>query len=171
MLMLAALNQSYGCRRAPRPRRGPERRRRRLDGAASDRAGAPLDARLQPARAEHRDGLSSLELARKLAARGADVNVPQTGREGGTTPFLLATKSLDLPYMQVLLELGADPKLKADDGTTAVMVAAGVGQGQGSAGAAPGSVEEALAALALTLHVGAGRSTTSTRATRRRCTA
>ena len=105
---------------------------------------------------EHRDGLSSLELARKLAARGADVNVPQTGREGGTTPFLLATKSLDLPYMRTLLELGADPKMKADDGTTAVMIAAGVGQGQGSAGAAPGSVEEALAALALTLELGAG---------------
>ena len=105
---------------------------------------------------EHRDGLSSLELARKLAAHGADVNVPQTGREGGTTPFLLATKSLDLPYMQTLLELGADARLKADDGTTAVMIAAGVGQGQGSAGAAPGSVEEALAALKLTLELGAG---------------
>ena len=63
----------------------------------------------------------------------------QTGeRDGGTTPFLLATKSLDLPFMQTLLDLGADPALKADDGTTAVMVAAGVGQGQGSAGAAPG---------------------------------
>ena len=106
---------------------------------------------------EHRDGLSSLELARKLVARGADVNARQTGqREGGTTPFLLATKSLDLPYMQTLLELGADPALKADDGTTAVMVAAGVGQGQGSAGAAPGSVEEAIAALRLALEVGGG---------------
>ena len=105
---------------------------------------------------EHRDGLSSLDLARKLAAHGADVNVPQTGRDAGTTPFLLATKALDLPYMQTLLELGADPKRKADDGTTAVMVAAGVGQGQGSAGAAPGSVEEAIAALKLTLEIGGG---------------
>jgi ankyrin repeat protein len=106
---------------------------------------------------EHRDGLSSLELVRKLAASGADVNARQTGqREGGTTPFLLATRSLDLPYMQTLLDLGADPTLKADDGTTAVMVAAGVGQGQGSAGAAPGSVEEAIAALKLTLEVGGG---------------
>jgi ankyrin repeat protein len=106
---------------------------------------------------EHRDGLSSLELVRKLAASGADVNARQTGpRDGGTTPFLLATRSLDLPYMQTLLDLGADPTLKADDGTTAVMVAAGVGQGQGSAGAAPGSVEEAIAALKLTLEVGGG---------------
>ena len=105
---------------------------------------------------EHRDGLSSLELARKLAALGADVNAPQAGRDAGTTPFLLATKSLDLAYMRMLLELGADPKLAAEDGTTAVMVAAGVGQGQGSAGAAPGSVAEALAALTLTLELGAG---------------
>jgi ankyrin repeat protein len=106
---------------------------------------------------EHRDGLSSLAFARQLVARGADVNARQTGeREGGTTPFLLATRSLDLPYMRTLLELGADPTLKADDGTTAVMVAAGVGQGQGSAGAAPGSVEEAIAALTLTLELGAG---------------
>ena len=36
------------------------------------------------------------------------------------------------------------------------MLAAGVGQGQGSAGAAPGSIEEALAALTLTLELGAG---------------
>ncbi len=106
---------------------------------------------------EHRDQLSSLELVRKVAAHGADLDARQTGqRDAGTTPFLLATKSLDLPYMRTLLELGADPKLQADDGTTAVMVAAGVGQGQGSAGAAPGTVEEALAALELTLELGAG---------------
>ncbi len=106
---------------------------------------------------EHRDQLSSLELVRQLAARGADVNARAAGeRDGGTTPFLLATRSLDLPYMRTLLALGADPELAADDGTTAVMVAAGVGQGQGSAGAAPGSIEEAIAALSLTLELGAG---------------
>jgi ankyrin repeat protein len=106
---------------------------------------------------EHRDQLSSLELARKLVGAGADANARQTSeREAGTTPFLLATRSLDLPYMRTLLELGADPKLAADDGTTAVMVAAGVGQGQGSAGAAPGGVEEAIAALTLALDVGGG---------------
>jgi len=106
---------------------------------------------------EHRDQLSSLELVRQLARHGADVNARQTGeRDAGTTPFLLATKSLDLPYMRTLLELGADPKLAAEDGTTAVMVAAGVGQGQSSAGSAPGSVEEAIAALTLVLELGAG---------------
>ena len=83
--------------------------------------------------------MASLDLVRKLAAHGADVNARQTKepRDGngnamdrrGATPFLLATKALDLPLMQTLLELGADPKLTTDEGTTAVMVAAGVGQG------------------------------------------
>ena len=158
MLVLAALNQNYEAASAL------------LDhGADPNTAVQGFTAFHQIARVrrwtrgfnlpgpEHRDQLSSLDFVRKLAAHGGDVNARQTGeRDGGTTPFLLATKSLDLPYMRTLLELGADPQLKADDGTTAVMVAAGVGQGQGSAGAAPGSVEEALAALELTLGLDAG---------------
>ena len=115
---------------------------------------------------EHSDQLSALELVRKLAAHGANMNARQTAepRDGnrnslnrrGATPFLLATKALDLPYMQTLLELGADPTLTTDEGTTAVMVAAGVGQGFNSAGSQPGSIEEAIAALELTLAVGGG---------------
>jgi ankyrin repeat protein len=113
---------------------------------------------------EQDDELSGLALVSKLAAHGADVDARQTERiEGGgglnrpgTTPFLLATRSLDLPYMRTLLELGADAALATEDGTTAVMVAAGVGQGIGSAGSSPGSVEEALAALTLTLEAGGG---------------
>jgi uncharacterized protein len=113
---------------------------------------------------EQDDDLSALDLVRKLAAKGADVNALQTERidgggglnRPGTTPFLLATRSLDLPYMRTLLELGADPARATDDGTSAVMVAAGVGQGIGSAGSSPGSIEEALAALELTLEVGGG---------------
>ena len=106
---------------------------------------------------EHRDQLASLALVRMLAAHGADVNARQTGeRDGGATPFLLATKALDLPYMRTLLELGANPSLKTDEGTTAVMAAAGIGQGFNSAGAAPGSIEEAIAAVELTLEVGGG---------------
>jgi ankyrin repeat protein len=106
---------------------------------------------------EHRDQQGSLALARELVAHGANVNARQQGeRDGGTTPFLLATRSLDIPYMHTLLELGADAALTTDDGTTAVMFAAGVGQGMGSAGAAPGGVEEALAALTLTLATGGG---------------
>ena len=124
---------------------------------------------------EHRDQLSSLELVAQARARAAPTSTrAQTRRSAtrGTTPFLLATKSLDLPYMRTLLELGADPTLKADDGTTAVMVAAGVGQGQGSAGAAPGSRRgSARGARRSRSSSAPARSTTSTRATRRRCTA
>lgn len=115
---------------------------------------------------EHDDQLSSLELVRKMAAHGVNVNTKQEGEprddlgngmgRSGATAFLLATKSLDLPYMRTLLELGADPTLTTDDGTSAVLFAAGVAQGMGSAGAAPGSIEEALAALTLTLEIGGG---------------
>jgi ankyrin repeat protein len=115
---------------------------------------------------EHDDQLSSLELVRKMAERGVNVNTQQQGEprddqgnpqgRSGATAFLLATKSLDLPYMRLLLELGADPTLTTDDGTSAVLFAAGVAQGMGSLGAAPGSTEEALAALTLTLEIGGG---------------
>jgi ankyrin repeat protein len=157
MLVLAALNQSYEAASAL------------LDHGADPNAAVDgWSALHQIARVrrwtrgfnlpgpEHRDQLSSLELVRKLAAHGADINARQGGRDAGMTPFLLATRTLDLAYMHTLLELGADATLKADDGTSAVMLAAGVGQGQGSAGAAPGGVEEALAALKLTLELGAG---------------
>jgi ankyrin repeat protein len=115
---------------------------------------------------EHDDDVSGIELARQLVAHGADVNAPELSERRddagniefrrGNTPFLQATRSLDLPYMHALLDLGADPTFRTDDGTTAVMIAAGVGQGLGSAGAAPGSVEEALAAVELTLRLGGG---------------
>lgn len=113
---------------------------------------------------EQDDDLSGLDLVRRLAAHGADVDARQTERidggsglnQPGTTPFLLATRSLDLPYMHTLLDLGADPTLATEEGATAVLVAAGVGQGIGSAGSSPGSIEEALAALELTLAIGGG---------------
>src|SRR5690606_23850489 len=75
----------------------------------------------------------------------------------GATPFLLATKSVDLPMMKTLLELGADPTIKTEGGTSAVMVAAGVGIW--SPGTNPGTTEEALAALKLALEVGGGEVT------------
>jgi len=72
----------------------------------------------------------------------------------GATPFLMAAKTADVPLMRVLLENGADPKLKTADGTSAIMVAAGVGvYGPGES---PGTHEEALAAVKLAYEVGAG---------------
>jgi ankyrin repeat protein len=108
--------------------------------------------------------LDSLDLVRKLVKLGANVNArqkkePKDGYRNqlnriGATPFLLAAKSVDLPLMRLLLENGADPTLKTDEGTTALMAAAGVGIW--APGENPGTGEEALAALKLTFEVGGG---------------
>ena len=87
----------------------------------------------------------------------------------GATPFLLAAKSDDVPLMRVLLEIGADPSLTTDVGTTALMAAAGVGIW--APGESPGTHEEALAAVKLALEPAAATSTTSIRKARPRCTA
>ena len=106
--------------------------------------------------------VTDLELARALVAHGADVNARQTAepRDGyrnmlnrnGATPFLLAAKAVDLDMMRLLLELGADPLLANEDGTTPLLVAAGVGIW--SASESPGSAEEALEAVKLMIELG-----------------
>jgi ankyrin repeat protein len=108
--------------------------------------------------------LDSLELVRKLVAHGADIDQRQTGEpiDGnrnklnriGATAFLLAAKSNDLPLMRTLLEQGADPSLTTEEGTTAMMAAAGVGIW--APGENPGTHEEALAAVTLAYEVGGG---------------
>ena len=106
--------------------------------------------------------VTGLELARALVGHGADVNARQTAepRDGyrnmlnrsDATPFLLATKAVDLEMMRLLLELGADPLLTNEDGTTALLVAAGVGIWSSSE--SPGSAEEALEAVKLMIELG-----------------
>ena len=84
-----------------------------------------------------------------LLARGADPNVrlerpqritnafeigvfqsPGSGRltQIGSTPFIVAAKSADAPMMRLLAAAGADPHLTTNDGTTALMLAAGLGK-------------------------------------------
>src|SRR5438876_165984 len=46
----------------------------------------------------------------------------------GVTPFLLAAAAADVDLMHTLLTAGADPQIKAKDGATALMLAAGVGR-------------------------------------------
>src|SRR5439155_45088 len=46
----------------------------------------------------------------------------------GVTPFLLAAAAADVGLIRTLLEAGADPQMKARDGATALMMAAGVGR-------------------------------------------
>jgi uncharacterized protein len=79
--------------------------------------------------------LTSLEFARALVKHGANVNTRlDKGPSGrgklnmtGATALLLASKTADLPYMQLLVELGANPLLPNKDGCTPLMAAAGIG--------------------------------------------
>jgi ankyrin repeat protein len=109
-------------------------------------------------------GLDSLDLASQLVEAGGDVDarVTQEPKDGnrnkldrlGATPFLMAAKADDVPLMRRLLDLGADPALTTDRGTTALMVAAGVGIW--APGENPGTPEEALAAVTLAYEAGGG---------------
>ena len=106
--------------------------------------------------------MDSLTFARELVARGADVNARMTAepRNGyrnalnrlGATPLLMAARLADAPYMRVLVELGADPTINNEDGTTVLMVASGVGIH--SPGEDPGSEAEALACVEVALELG-----------------
>ena len=106
--------------------------------------------------------MDSLTFARELIAHGADVNARMTAepRNGyrnvlnrvGATPLLMAARLADAPYMRVLVELGADPTIANEEGTTVLMVASGVGIH--SPGEDPGSEAEALACVEIALELG-----------------
>ncbi len=97
--------------------------------------------------------LTSLDFVREIVALGADVNRQLRRGEGGraklslrqATPFLMAAKNADLPLLQVLIELGADPTLTNVDGTTPIMAAAGIGVI--AVGEEPGSETEVIETL------------------------
>ena len=105
--------------------------------------------------------MTSLEFVRKLVAAGADVDARVTRRPPagitrlnflGGTPFLLAARTGDADLMRLLAELGADPLLPNEDGTTPLMVAAGVGTS--SPGEDPGTEPEVLEAVRVALEFG-----------------
>jgi ankyrin repeat protein len=88
--------------------------------------------------------MDHFEIIKLLIDHGADVNARMHAStetrtifthqwlyEEGATPFLRAAQSSDVPLMKLLLEHGADPKLHTDDGTTPLMVAAGIGWVEG----------------------------------------
>ena len=122
------------------------------------RTRTPSRGRLLPVVAY--DSQAGLELAEKLIARGADVNARMTKDvddgyrlsfdRKGATPFFLAAKGLDVKMMRLLLAHGADPTLTVEDGTTALMGAAGIGSG---APGEDGTDEDALEAVKLCLEV------------------
>jgi uncharacterized protein len=107
--------------------------------------------------------LNGVQFIRKLVERGADVNARlKTGRGGqasynktGATPFMMASATADVPYMKLLLELGADPKLGNSEGCTPLMVACGIGVGSDAANEVAGEEPEVLEAAKLLLDLGA----------------
>jgi ankyrin repeat protein len=106
--------------------------------------------------------MSSLELVKKLAAQGADLNARMTKRanltntrlnEIGATPFLLAAQTADAELMRTLAALGADPLLPNVDNSTPLIVAAGLATR--SPGEDAGTESEVLEAVQAALDLGA----------------
>jgi ankyrin repeat protein len=125
--------------------------------------------------------LTALELAKKLLEKGANPNAriswqdKKFDKEGGTmknppliqlgrhyltyigaTPFYLAAHNGDAPYMKLLVEHGADPKMPNSLGVTPLIAASGLDYWEGEA---PGpftgcSEAERLEAVKLALDLG-----------------
>jgi ankyrin repeat protein len=118
-----------------------------------------------PAPAADVSGLTSLEFVREIVKRGADVNFrlpkgapkqPNTSsriESDGATPFLFAADRSDVPFMRLLVELGADPLLPNLNNTTPLMAAAGLGTTEPLEEA--GEESEAVEAVNMLLDLGA----------------
>jgi uncharacterized protein len=105
--------------------------------------------------------MDSLTFVRRLVSKGAQLNARVTKRPNmgvttlnsiGATPFLLAARTADAPLMKLLAELGADPLLANEDGSTPLMVAAGLGTN--APGEDPGTEPEVLDAVKVALELG-----------------
>jgi uncharacterized protein len=105
--------------------------------------------------------MDSLTFVRRLVAKGAAVNARVTKRPSmgvttlnaiGATPFVLAARTADAALMRLLAELGADPVLGNVDGSTPLMVAAGLGTN--APGEDPGTEPEVLEAVKVALALG-----------------
>ena len=111
--------------------------------------------------------VDSIDVLQKMIAVGGDVDARMTvngmkdGQRNrlnrlGATPFFLAAKVTDTEAMRVLLDAGADATIPSADGTTPLMVAAGVAiwnPGE-DGGSLPGQEDEVLAAVKLCLEHG-----------------
>jgi len=106
--------------------------------------------------------LSSIELVKKLAARGANLNAKMTKKanlnntrmnELGATPFMLAALTADAELMRTLAKLGADPSLTNVEKSTPLMMTAGLATR--SPGEDAGTEAEVLEAVQVALDLGA----------------
>jgi ankyrin repeat protein len=106
--------------------------------------------------------MTSLELVKKLAAQGANLNARMTKKpnlnntrlnELGATPYLLAALTADAELMKTLAALGANPLLPNADNSTPLMAAAGLATR--SPGEDAGTESEVLEAVQVALDLGA----------------
>ena len=104
--------------------------------------------------------ITSLQFVEEIVRLGADVNGrllkggsgPGRLNRKGATPFLMAADTADVPFMRVLIKLGADAKLPNADGATPLMAAAGLGTH--APGEEAGTEDEMLDAVLFTLELG-----------------
>ena len=111
--------------------------------------------------------VDSIDVIRKLIRRGVDLdarmmrNGMKDGQRSrlnrlGATAFFLAAKNTDVEAMRVLVEAGADPLVPSADGTTPLMVAAGIAifiPGE-DGGSLPGQEDEVLDAVRMCVELG-----------------
>ncbi len=105
--------------------------------------------------------MTSLELVKKLVAKGANINARMTKKVSvgltslntmGATPYFLAARTSDAELMRALAALGADPLLKNADDSTPLMAAAGLGTR--SPGEDAGTESEVVEAMKVDLELG-----------------
>lgn len=105
--------------------------------------------------------MTSLELVKRFAKHGANLNARMTRRANmgltglntlGATPFLMAARSGDAELMRTLASLGADPLIPNADNATPLIVAAGLGTR--SPGEDAGTESEVLEAVQVALELG-----------------
>jgi ankyrin repeat protein len=117
----------------------------------------------RPAR-QFTDKLDGLGLVKMLLAHGAKPNAqlrtatiqknhtPGEGTLGnGATPLMRAAKGGDYRIMQALLDAGADPTIRQNNGATALMIAAGLGRGLGAFQKDVGTEEDMFRSVKLCL--------------------
>ena len=111
--------------------------------------------------------VDSIDVLKKMIAKGGDVNARMTvngmkdGQRNrlnrlGATPFFLSSKVTDTEAMRVWLAAGADPLVPSADGTTPLMVAAGLAlwnPGE-DGGSLPGQEDEVLEAVTMLVDLG-----------------
>jgi ankyrin repeat protein len=105
--------------------------------------------------------MTSLELVKKLVAKGANINARMTRKVSpgltslntmGATPYVLAARTADAELMRALAALGANPLLKNIDESTPLMAAAGLGTR--SPGEDAGTESEVVEAMQVALDLG-----------------